>query len=185
MSVLQETRVGLAGRADGRDSQDWPATIVGTDPDHDLAVLRIQAPADVLKPVRLGTSNDLKVGQSLYAIGFPYGLSRTLTAGVVSGLNREIPNPAGTKTRGAIQVLTPCSTAVVQIYHCYLSLQASAEAAIQPCAVKFMVQVHGTVRYMQIVLISPTAEHSPGLDASVLIMLAGGNMCCVGCGCSG
>ncbi|KAK9820683.1 hypothetical protein WJX74_005702 [Apatococcus lobatus] len=99
----QETRVGLAGRADGRDGQDWPATIVGTDPNHDLAVLRIEAPAEALKPVQLGTSNDLKVGQSLYAIGFPYGLSRTLTAGVVSGLNRDIPNPAGTKTRGAIQ----------------------------------------------------------------------------------
>ncbi len=96
--------MGLAGRADGKDSQDWPATIVGTDPDHDLALLRIEAPPGSLRPIRLGTSGDLKVGQSMYAIGFPYGLSRTLTAGVVSGLNREIPNPAGTKTRGAIQV---------------------------------------------------------------------------------
>ena len=104
---MQETRVGLAGRADGRDSQDWPARIVATDPSHDLAVLRIEAPTEALQPVRLGTSNDLKVGQSLYAIGFPYGLSRTLTAGVVSGLNREIPNPAGSKTQGAIQVQPP------------------------------------------------------------------------------
>ena len=101
---MQETRVGLAGRADGKDSQDWPATIVGTDPNHDLALLRIDAPKDSLHPIRLGTSADLKVGQSMYAIGFPYGLSRTLTAGVVSGLDRQIPNPAGTKTRGAIQV---------------------------------------------------------------------------------
>lgn len=106
---MQETRVGLAGRADGRDSQDWPASIVATDPSHDLAVLRIEAPREALQPVRLGTSNDLKVGQSLYAIGFPYGLSRTLTAGVVSGLNREIPNPAGSKTQGAIQVKLPAS----------------------------------------------------------------------------
>ena len=130
--------MGLAGRADGRDSQDWPATIVGTDPDHDLAVLRIQAPAEALKPVRLGTSNDLKVGQSLYAIGFPYGLSRTLTAGVVSGLNREIPNPAGTKTRGAIQVLTLLSTAVGQLSLLLFQSLSHAEAAMQLVVVKLV-----------------------------------------------
>ena len=51
----------------------------------------------------MGTSADLKVGQSVYAIGTPLGFSRTLTVGVVSGLNRAIPSPAGTITRGAIQ----------------------------------------------------------------------------------
>lgn len=115
---MQETRVGLAGRADGRETQDWPASIVATDPSHDLAVLRIEAPREALQPVRLGTSNDLKVGQSLYAIGFPYGLSRTLTAGVVSGLNREIPNPAGSKTQGAIQVKPPASPPMSPLSRC-------------------------------------------------------------------
>lgn len=51
----------------------------------------------------MGTSADLKVGQSVYAIGTPLGFSRTLTVGVVSGLDRAIPSPAGTITRGAIQ----------------------------------------------------------------------------------
>ena len=54
---------------------------------------------------RVGTSAGLKVGQSVFAIGTPLGFSRTLTAGVVSGLDRSIPSPAGTITRGAIQVL--------------------------------------------------------------------------------
>ena len=53
---------------------------------------------------RVGTSAGLKVGQSVFAIGTPLGFSRTLTAGVVSGLDRSIPSPAGTITRGAIQV---------------------------------------------------------------------------------
>lgn len=62
--------------------------------------------------MQVGSSRDLKVGQSVYAIGNPQGLSRTLTAGVVSGLNRAIPSPVKTLTYGAIQVQTsqvsPC-----------------------------------------------------------------------------
>lgn len=54
--------------------------------------------------VQLGSSKGLKVGQSVFAIGNPRGLSRTMTAGVVSGLNRAIPSPVNTLTYGAIQV---------------------------------------------------------------------------------
>jgi hypothetical protein len=53
---------------------------------------------------QLGSSKGLRVGQSVFAIGNPRGLSRTLTAGVVSGLNRAIPSPVNTLTYGAIQV---------------------------------------------------------------------------------
>ena len=61
-----------------------------------------------MRPVRrVGTSAGLRVGQSVFAIGTPLGFSRTLTAGVVSGLDRSIPSPAGTITRGAIQVDPP------------------------------------------------------------------------------
>ncbi|GFS29024.1 DEGP protease 5 [Actinidia rufa] len=56
-----------------------------------------------LKPVILGTSRDLHVGQSCFAIGNPYGYENTLTTGVVSGLGREIPSPNGQAIRGAIQ----------------------------------------------------------------------------------
>jgi S1-C subfamily serine protease len=53
---------------------------------------------------QVGTSKGLRVGQAVYALGNPRGLSRTLTSGVVSGLNRAIPSPANTLTYGAIQV---------------------------------------------------------------------------------
>lgn len=81
----------------------YQARVIGTDAMHDLAVLQIDAPRDSLAPIRMGTSGDLKVGQSVYAIGNPNGLSKTLTAGVVSGLNRTIPAPTGTRIYGAIQ----------------------------------------------------------------------------------
>ena len=86
-------------------AEEFPATVVGTDAQHDIAVLQIDAPEQSLVPVLVGASVGLRTGQSVYAIGNPYGLSRTLTAGVVSGLNRAIPSPVGTKTYGAIQVM--------------------------------------------------------------------------------
>lgn len=84
-------------------SQPYVARVVGTDAMHDLAVLQVDAPKDQLVPIRMGTSGDLKVGQAVYAVGNPYGLDKTLTAGVVSGLNRTIPAPTGTRIYGAIQ----------------------------------------------------------------------------------
>jgi S1-C subfamily serine protease len=63
---------------------------VGAFPDRDLAVLRIKAPGEKLKPILLGESHNLQVGQKVYAIGNPFGLDQTLTTGIVSALNREI-----------------------------------------------------------------------------------------------
>eukprot|EP00882_Tetradesmus_deserticola_P027889 GHRQ01031030.1.p1 GENE.GHRQ01031030.1~~GHRQ01031030.1.p1 ORF type:complete len:181 (+),score=39.96 GHRQ01031030.1:588-1130(+) len=65
--------------------------------------LQIDAPKSELVPIRMGTSADLKVGQAVYAVGNPYGLDKTLTAGVVGGLNRTIVAPTGTRIYGAIQ----------------------------------------------------------------------------------
>lgn len=61
-----------------------------------------------LPVAQVGSSSGLRVGQSVYALGNPRGLSRTLTSGVVSGLNRAIPSPANTLTYGAIQVAHLC-----------------------------------------------------------------------------
>ncbi|XVF40111.1 hypothetical protein PTKIN_Ptkin01aG0085500 [Pterospermum kingtungense] len=77
--------------------------IVGIDPAYDLAVLKVDIEGYELKPVVLGTSRDLRVGQSCFAIGNPFGYENTLTTGVVSGLGREIPSPNGRAIRGAIQ----------------------------------------------------------------------------------
>lgn len=94
--------VVVVGEAGGQ-GKEYLATIQSSDTSHDLAVLKIDAPLGVLKPIKVGSSANLKVGQSAYSIGSPYGLSKTFTAGVVSGLNRGIPTPAGTIATGAIQ----------------------------------------------------------------------------------
>ena len=72
------------------DHNKYKATVVGTSPDHDLAVLKIDAPKSELHPILVGTSHDLQVGQKAFAIGNPFGLDQSLTTGVVSALDREI-----------------------------------------------------------------------------------------------
>jgi len=71
------------------------AEIVGVDPSTDLAVLRIDAHARALTPLRTGNSDIVRVGDSVVAIGNPFGLDRTVTAGIVSALQRQIESPAG------------------------------------------------------------------------------------------
>ncbi len=97
----------LAGSTGARvtlsDHSEWKAALVGVFPDRDLAVLRIDAPKDKLKPIALGTSKDLQVGQRVYAIGNPFGLDQTLTTGIVSALNREIQSMNQRTIRGVIQ----------------------------------------------------------------------------------
>jgi 2-alkenal reductase len=79
------------------------ATYVGGTQDYDLAVIRLRnTPADI-QPIPVGSSNDLKVGQAVFAIGNPFGLSRTLTTGVISALDRRLPTAAGREVVGVIQ----------------------------------------------------------------------------------
>lgn len=85
------------------DRSTWQATLVGAAPEKDLAVLKIDAPADQLIPIPIGDSEILQVGQSVYAIGNPFGLDQTLTTGIISALGREIESVDGVPIRGAIQ----------------------------------------------------------------------------------
>ena len=72
------------------DQSEWEARPVGGAPDKDLAVLKIDAPVDKLKPIHVGRSDNLVVGQRVLALGNPFGLDQTLTVGVVSALGRQI-----------------------------------------------------------------------------------------------
>ncbi len=72
------------------DHSSWPAQPVGFLPDKDVAVLKISAPREKLRPILIGTSSDLQVGQRVFAIGNPFGLDQTLTTGVISALKRQI-----------------------------------------------------------------------------------------------
>jgi S1-C subfamily serine protease len=85
------------------DQTSWRAELVGVAPHKDLAVLQIDAPKESLKPIPLGVSHDLAVGQHVYAIGNPFGLDQTLTTGVISGLGREIQSVTGRPIQGVIQ----------------------------------------------------------------------------------
>ncbi len=77
------------------DGTEAPAQLVGADAYNDLAVLKIEVPAEKLTPVELGDSSTLRVGQRVIAIGNPFGLDRTLTTGVISALGRVIQTDAG------------------------------------------------------------------------------------------
>ncbi|MCP9469604.1 MAG: trypsin-like peptidase domain-containing protein [Nitrospira sp.] len=86
----------------GRD-REYEARVVGASPDHDLAVLRVQAQKDQLIPLSIGTSHDVRVGQNVLAIGNPFGLDYTLTTGVVSAVGRSIKSMTGRTIEGVIQ----------------------------------------------------------------------------------
>jgi len=77
------------------DNTIIPAEVVGTDPDSDLAVIKVEVPADQLQPVQLVDSSDVRVGQLAVAIGNPFGLAGTMTVGFVSALGRSLPVDSG------------------------------------------------------------------------------------------
>ena len=81
----------------------YPARVVGTDAQNDIAVLRIDAYPGDLTPLPLGSSSELQVGQNAIAIGNPFGLDYTLTTGVISGIGREITGVAGSNIPNVIQ----------------------------------------------------------------------------------
>ncbi len=92
-----------AARVTMADQTVYPAELVGVHPPKDIAVLRINAPPESLTPLPVGTSQDLRVGQRAFAIGNPFGLDHTLSAGVISGLGREIMSIGRRPIQGVIQ----------------------------------------------------------------------------------
>ena len=86
------------------DQSSHKASLVGASPDHDLAVLKIRAPSAQIRPLLIGESHNLVVGQSVFAIGNPFGLNHTLTTGVLSAKSRTIKGPSGRAIEDVIQI---------------------------------------------------------------------------------
>ncbi len=87
----------------GASDTTYTAEVVGTDPATDVALLKVDAPADQLHPLSLGDSSKVEVGEEVIAIGNPFGLDRTVTAGIVSALQRQIQAPNGFSISHVIQ----------------------------------------------------------------------------------
>lgn len=98
--VIQESSEAQVTLA---DQSMWEAKVVGYEIDKDIAVLKIDAPEGLLRPLQIGESSNLQVGQSVFAIGNPFGLDQTLTTGVISGLGREIQSVTQRPIQGVIQ----------------------------------------------------------------------------------
>jgi S1-C subfamily serine protease len=99
--IASVARVTLLG-GDGK-SHEYVAELVGADRAKDIAVLRIAAPAELLRPLPRGASASVRVGQTVLAIGNPFGFDHTLTTGVVSGLDRTVQSAVGSLISGGIQ----------------------------------------------------------------------------------
>ena len=82
------------------------AEIVGTAPNHDLAVLRIRSARTLPPPIAIGSSSDLKVGQFAFAVGNPFGLDQSMTGGIISAIKRRLPTGSGREIANVIQTDT-------------------------------------------------------------------------------
>ncbi len=98
--VVEGTKIVAVKLASG---QVLRAEIVGTAPNYDLAVLRVESSRSLPPPVAIGSSDDLKVGQSVFAIGNPFGLDQSLTTGIISALKRNLPTKGGREISNVIQ----------------------------------------------------------------------------------
>jgi 2-alkenal reductase len=96
-----EGATSVAVRLDNGEAT--PAKVIGMAPNSDLAVLQLSDTRAALRAIPIGNSTDLKVGQSVFAIGNPFGLSRSLSTGVISALERRLPTGAGREIVGVIQ----------------------------------------------------------------------------------
>jgi S1-C subfamily serine protease len=107
LEIAQDGTIGIKPSATIRitmaDQSSWNARLVGVAPDYDLAVIQVDAPESKLTPIPIGSSEDLQVGQTVFAIGNPFGQSLTFTQGIVSALDREIQSVTDRPITGVIQ----------------------------------------------------------------------------------
>ncbi len=85
------------------DQQEFEAKVIGLEPRKDIAVLKVEAPAKMLVPIKVAKATQLEVGQKAVAIGNPFGLDHTLTTGVISALGRQVQGAGGVTIRDMIQ----------------------------------------------------------------------------------
>ena len=85
------------------NNSQWPGKLIGTDPNNDLALIKIEAPSNLYNVLRFADSSDIVVGQKVLALGNPFGLRLTLTTGIISALGRTIEARNGRKIEGVIQ----------------------------------------------------------------------------------
>jgi serine protease Do len=90
-----------------KTGQELACEVIGSDADNDLAVLRVKKPGAALPTIKLGTSSDLLIGETVVAIGNPFGLSNTVTAGVLSALGRSVPGENQRVYNDFIQIDAP------------------------------------------------------------------------------
>ncbi len=86
------------------NNASYPAVVIGNDPVTDIAILKVNAPPEHLHPIRWGESQGLRVGQRIYAIGNPFGLERTMSTGMISAVNRQIPSREDRSMHSRIQI---------------------------------------------------------------------------------
>ena len=103
VQYIFETKGAAQAKVTLDDQSTYRAAVVGSAPEYDLAVLKITVPRGKLRPIPVGTSSDLKVGQKVFAIGNPFGLEQTLTTGVLSRLGGSIPGVGGRLIEDIIQ----------------------------------------------------------------------------------
>ncbi len=108
----------------------YKAKVVGVDPGKDIAVLKIDAPIFDLFPIDVGTSTGLKVGQSAFAIGNPFGLDHSMTVGVISGIGREVKSPIG-------RPITNVSSLYYTVLSFMIDIQCKMKILFNVCFLKY------------------------------------------------
>ena len=141
--VPRTVKVKLPGMVESRD-----ATVVGVEPEKDLAVLKLKGVASIPPALPVGTSQDLQVGQTVLAIGNPFGLDNTLTTGVVSATGRSIRGFGGRQIANCVQ--TDAGTSIWIAYHkvgpfCISSLFLVCVVNLQPLIQEILVDRYWTV----------------------------------------
>lgn len=136
--------------------EEFRARVVGTDPSTDVALLELQNPPADLKPLDLGSAEDLEIGDLVVAIGSPFGLEGTVTAGIVSALDRELTAPDGFTIDGAVQTDADDGAQIIEVS----SGSPAAEAGLEPGDV--VVEVNGEAIGSSDALRTAVADREPG-----------------------